>query len=86
MFGARGEVLLAVAGDDDHVNVVVEARVEDARVELLEHLVRVRVDGRVVERHDRNPLVRRVVYERPHSSTSLGLRGTTGQKPRSSLD
>ena len=41
--GAGAEELLAVAGDDEDVDVVVEARLEDGGVELLHHLVGVGV-------------------------------------------
>ena len=61
--GAGAEELLAVAGQHEHVHVVVEARLEDRRVEVLHHLVRVAVDRRVVEREERDAALGQVVDE-----------------------
>jgi hypothetical protein len=68
---ARAKVLLAMAGDDDDVDVVVEAGVKDALVELLEHFVRVSVDRRVVEGKKGNPFIGRVIDERAHGMAEL---------------
>ena len=46
--GAGREELLALAGEHDHLDVGVEARVENRVVELAHHLVRVRVGRRIV--------------------------------------
>jgi hypothetical protein len=58
---AGAEELLPVTGDDQHVDVVVEARLEDGGVEVLHHLVCVAIDRRVVEREHRHAGVRQVV-------------------------
>ena len=63
---ARAEVLVPVAGEHDDVDVVVEAGLQDVRVELLEHLVRVGVHGGVGQREERDSLLRGVAHQRPH--------------------
>jgi REP element-mobilizing transposase RayT len=42
------------AREHDHVHALVHARPQDAAVEVLHHLVRVRVRRRVIQRQDRD--------------------------------
>jgi hypothetical protein len=60
--GARAEELLTFAGDQNHLNSFVHARIENRAIELLHHFVAVRVRGRIVERDDRDA-VRDLVIE-----------------------
>ena len=73
--GARAEELLARAGDDDDVDGLVHPRAQDGRVELLHHLVRVGVRGRVVEREDGQPFGRLVADERARVGAWRSRRG-----------
>ena len=50
--GPGGEELLARAAQDDDVHGIVHARVEDAGIERLVHLVGVGVRGRIVQLED----------------------------------
>jgi hypothetical protein len=61
--GAGAEKAVAVPGDDDDVNVVVEAGVENGFVEILHHLVREGVHRRVVQRNGGDARFRPVVDE-----------------------
>jgi hypothetical protein len=50
--GARGEKLFASAADDDDVDGLVHAGLEDGRIELLHHVVGIGVGGWVVHFKD----------------------------------
>ena len=78
---APAQKYFAVARHHEHVHVVIEACLEDGRVELLEHLVGVGVDGRVVQREERDPLVGDVVDERAHGAeASANFRRATEER------
>ena len=51
--GARAEKLFARARDHDHLNGVVHPCVENRTIELLHHLIAVRISRRIIERDDR---------------------------------
>jgi hypothetical protein len=86
--GAGAEELLARAGEHDHVHVVVEARLEDRRVELAHHLVGVGVGRRVVEGQVGDPLADLVVHQRenPAIESVIYLRGRVLAAKRTAYD
>jgi hypothetical protein len=55
--GAGAEELVAFAAQNDHVDVLVEARLEGDLVQLAHHLVGVGVVRRIVEGQVRHPLL-----------------------------
>src|SRR5262249_18263425 len=58
---AGAEELGACAGEDDHVDLFVHARLQDRGVQLEHHLVAVRVGGRIVEGENRDAVFAGVV-------------------------
>jgi len=60
---AGGEKLVSRAADHNDVHGVVHPRVEDVPVQLLEHLVRVGIRGRIVQLEDRDTFFHAVIDE-----------------------
>src|SRR5262249_55790539 len=52
--GARTKELLALASDHDHLDRLIHARVENRAIELLHHLIAVRIRRRIIQRNDRD--------------------------------
>ena len=74
---ARGEELVALAADDDHMDAVVETRLQDRIIQLPHHFVGVGIRRRIVELDDREPFLRAVLNERLDLRFGHGCHGIT---------
>ena len=70
---AGGEELVARAAEHDDVDVVVHTRIEDARIELLVHLVGVGVGGGIVQLEDRHPFFHPIVDQTSSHDVSCSV-------------
>ena len=61
--GARAEKLFARAAKHQHMNVRIEAGLQDRVIQLLEAFKRVGVGGRVVQFHDRDAVLYPIVNQ-----------------------